>query len=160
MKKNMTRFGQVAILSAAIGLAGCTDVPLYGDTGAGNRPVSSGYPPVQNSYGQWGQVTRVEMVRGERSSGTIGTVAGGVVGGVAGNQVGGGTGRTVATVAGAIGGALIGRAIEQNTRRPDEDHYRVTVRMEDNSVRTFEYRDAPNIREGERVRVEGNELFR
>ncbi len=158
--KCISRFGQTAVLAATVALVGCTNVPLYGDPGGGNRPVSAGYPVSQNSYAQWGQVTRVEMVRGERTSGTLGTIAGGVVGGVAGNQVGGGSGRTIATVVGAVGGALIGRTIEQNTRQPGEDHYRVTVRMEDNSVRDFDYREPPNVREGERVRVEGDQLYR
>ncbi len=157
---NMKRVGQTAALSMAVALAGCSNVPLYGDNGGGNRPVASGYPSSQNSYAQWGQVTRVEMVSGERSSGILGTIAGGAVGGLAGNQVGGGSGKTIATVAGVIGGALIGRTIEQNTRQPGEDHYRVTVRMEDNSVRTFDYREPPNIREGERVRVDGEQLYR
>lgn len=156
----ISHLGQSVALAAVIALVGCTEVPLYGDTGAGNRPVSAGYPASQNGYAQWGQVTRVEMVRGERASGTLGTIAGGVVGGVAGNQVGGGSGRTIATVVGAVGGALIGRTIEQNNRQPSDDHYRVTVRMEDNSVRDFDYREPPNVREGERVRVDGDQLYR
>ena len=160
MMSNVIRLGQAAVISTAIALVGCTNVPLYGDSNAGNRPVSTSYPSSQNNYAQWGQVTHVEMVRGEGASGTLGTIAGGVVGGLAGNQVGGGTGRTVATVAGAVGGALIGRVIEQNTRQPGEDHYRVTVRLEDNTVRTFDYREPPDVREGERVRVDGNQLYR
>jgi uncharacterized protein YcfJ len=42
-----------------------------------------------------------------------GTATGAVVGGLVGNQVGGGSGRKLATVAGAIGGAFAGRAIQQ-----------------------------------------------
>ena len=149
-------------------MAACTNTPLY-DTGSVPVSGSSGYPassypasnyPSSGAYAQWGEVVNVELVRGEKSGGTVGTIAGGVVGGLAGNQIGGGTGRTVATVAGAIGGALIGRAIEQNTRQPGEDHYRVTVRLQDNTVRTFEYREPPNVRIGERVRVDGNQLYR
>ena len=43
-----------------------------------------------------------------------GTATGAVVGGLVGNQVGGGSGRKLATVAGAIGGAFAGRAIQQH----------------------------------------------
>ena len=144
--------------AAALGLAGCTNTPLYGDSGS--RPVNNYPGSSSQAYAQWGQVTNVELIRGGQSSGTLGTIAGGVVGGLAGNQVGGGTGRTVATVAGAVGGALIGRAVEQRTRQPGEDHYRVTVRLDDGSMRAFDYREPPNVREGERVRVDGNELYR
>ncbi|GHH49148.1 MULTISPECIES: glycine zipper 2TM domain-containing protein [Gammaproteobacteria] len=42
-----------------------------------------------------------------------GTAAGALIGGVLGNQVGGGDGRKLATVAGAVGGAFAGRAIQQ-----------------------------------------------
>ncbi len=154
------RLGQTAALAALIALAGCSNVPLYGDNSGVSRPVSDGYPRSQNSYAQWGQVTNVELVRGGQSSGILGTIAGGAVGGLAGNQVGGGSGRAIATVVGAVGGALIGRAIEDRTRQPSEEHYRVTVRMEDNSVRTFDYREPPNVREGERVRVEGDQVYR
>ena len=150
---------RVATLTLAAALVGCTNVPLYGDAGANSRPVSAAYP-ASGSYAQWGTITRVELVRGERASGTLGTIAGGVVGGLAGNQVGGGTGRTIATVAGAVGGALIGRTIEQNTQQPGQDHYRVTVRLENGETRTFDYANQPNVREGERVRVEGDQVYR
>lgn len=43
-----------------------------------------------------------------------GTAIGAVVGGVLGNQVGGGKGRTLATVAGAVGGGYAGKKIEQS----------------------------------------------
>lgn len=163
----LQRIGCIAALAAAAATAACTNTPLYGPTEGGYTPAAVGYQapatagyPAPQGYAQWGMVTRVEVIRGERSGGTVGTIAGGVVGGVAGNQVGGGTGPTVATVIGAVGGALIGRAIEQNTQAPSEDHYRVTVRLEDGSLRNFQYREPPNVREGERVRVDGNELYR
>ncbi|MDR7098724.1 uncharacterized protein YcfJ [Lysobacter niabensis] len=43
-----------------------------------------------------------------------GTALGAVAGGLLGNQVGGGSGKKVATVAGAAGGAYAGRKIQQN----------------------------------------------
>jgi uncharacterized protein YcfJ len=44
----------------------------------------------------------------------LGTVAGAVIGGVIGHQIGGGTGRDVATVAGAAGGGYAGNRIQKN----------------------------------------------
>jgi hypothetical protein len=46
----------------------------------------------------------------KRSSGTTGLVAGGVAGGLAGNLLGGGT---LGTLAGAGGGALLGRHLDK-----------------------------------------------
>src|SRR5262249_11502242 len=43
----------------------------------------------------------------------IGTVAGAVIGGVIGHQVGGGTGKDIATVAGAAGGGYAGNRIQK-----------------------------------------------
>lgn len=53
-----------------------------------------------------------------RGNDTAGLVIGGIVGGLLGNQVGGGDGRRVATVAGTILGAGVGREIA------DRDHHR------------------------------------
>lgn len=56
-----------------------------------------------------------------------GTVAGAVIGGAIGNQVGGGSGRRLATAAGAVGGAFAGREIQD---RRQEANRRVEVRTE------------------------------
>lgn len=164
-RSSKSRFTAAATLAgAAFALAACTNTPLYGGgaAGGGSYPVG-GYPAPAyggGAYAQWGEVVNVEVIRGGTSSGTIGTIAGGVLGGLAGNQIGGGTGRTVATVAGAVGGALVGRAVEQNTRPPSADYYRVSVRLENGAVRTFDYHEPPNVRIGERVRLEGDQLYR
>lgn len=49
-----------------------------------------------------------------------GTVAGGLVGGLLGNQVGGGSGKKIATAAGAVGGAFAGRKIQDNQQKKTE----------------------------------------
>ncbi len=49
-----------------------------------------------------------------RSNGTTGTIAGAVGGGLIGNAVGGGT---LGTLAGAGGGALVGRQLDKNHDR-------------------------------------------
>ena len=47
----------------------------------------------------------------------VGTGLGAVVGGLLGNQVGGGRGKTLATVAGAVGGGYAGHQIEKSQQR-------------------------------------------
>lgn len=82
----------------------------------------------------------------------VGAVGGAVVGGLLGNQIGSGRGRTLATVAGALGGGLAGNGVEGAVRKTTE--YQVRVRMDDGSYRTFEYKTAPALQEGERVRID------
>ena len=75
------------------------------------------------------------IMRAAPSSG-VGVVAGGVVGAVLGNQVGGGSGKTAATILGAIGGGWAGNEIEKRVKK--ETVYEVKVRMDNDSTRTFE----------------------
>ena len=125
----------------------------YGNQGGYNQ--GSGY--VQG----YGRVTNVQMVRGQGGSGLTGAVIGGAVGGLAGNQVGGGSGRTAATIAGLAAGALIGRAVEQNsTRAQGRDYYRVTVQLDNGQMHSLDYADAPSVRIGDRVRLDGNQIYR
>jgi uncharacterized protein YcfJ len=68
-----------------------------------------------------------------------GTVIGGMVGGVIGHQFGGGSGKTLATVAGAAGGAVAGNQIhkkvqEKNTVKANERRCRVVRRTEQQIV--------------------------
>ncbi len=156
-------------ISAAVAMTACATGPQpVGGGYPGNYPAGGypqgGYPQGgyqgQGNYAQFGRVSNVEYLRGGQSQGVAGAVVGGAVGGLAGNQVGGGSGRTAATVLGVVGGALIGRALEQNMNRGGQDHYRVTVQFENGSVRTFDYAQAPDVRIGDRVRADGNQLFR
>jgi outer membrane lipoprotein SlyB len=103
-----------------------------------------------------GRVASITLVDGD-SSGIGGAVLGAVLGGVIGHQIGGGTGRDVATGLGAVGGALIGRNLQ---KRKDSDTYRVVVRMEDGSNRSFDYRRIDDLGVGDRVRIEGGEIVR
>jgi hypothetical protein len=50
----------------------------------------------------------------KRSDGTTGLIIGGAAGGVLGNVIAGGHSKTVGTLLGAAGGALAGRAVDQN----------------------------------------------
>ncbi|MBK6748163.1 glycine zipper 2TM domain-containing protein [Ottowia sp.] len=135
----------------------------------GGQPVGGNYPsgypsnnyPGNQAYGNYGRVSNVEYLRGGQSRGVAGAVIGGAVGGLAGNQVGGGSGRAAATVAGVVGGALIGRALEQNMGGGGgQEIYRVTVQFDNGSARAFDYAQPPNVQIGDRVRVDGNQLYR
>lgn len=81
---------------------------------------------------------RVEWVRAEQQAAPatgVGAVAGSVLGAVVGNQVGKGSGRTAATLLGAVGGGYVGHQVEQRSRT--QTVYRMAVRMDDGSVREF-----------------------
>jgi len=101
-----------------------------------------------------GTVERVVPVEQQGSTSGLGAIAGGVLGAVVGNQVGGGDGRKLATVLGAVGGGLAGNSVEKNMNK--STHYRVVVRMDDGSTRTFQQADPAMV--GARVMVEGNTL--
>ena len=64
------------------------------------------------------QVERPKEVKDEHK--ITGTALGAVAGGLLGNQVGGGSGKKVATVAGAAGGAFAGRKIQENQQNKTE----------------------------------------
>jgi outer membrane lipoprotein SlyB len=82
-----------------------------------------------------GVIESVTPVAVQGQSTGVGAVAGGVLGGVVGNQVGKGSGNTAATVLGAIGGGIAGNEIEKSRRT--NTVYRVKVRMDDGSTKTF-----------------------
>lgn len=63
------------------------------------------------------QVTRQAPVKDEHQ--VLGTIAGAVIGGVVGHQIGGGSGRDIATVAGAAGGGYAGNRIQKNLQDRD-----------------------------------------
>lgn len=98
-----------------------------------------------------GRIESVQPVQQAAPATGVGAVAGGVLGGVLGNQIGKGSGRTAATVLGAVGGGYVGHTVEQRTRT--QTVYEVRVRMDDGSVRRFT-RSQP-VPEGAPVRVEG-----
>lgn len=143
-----------------------TSVATLAACAAPGQPMQSSGPtayprsasvPAAPSYGR---VTNVEYVRGGQSQGVAGAVIGGGLGGVVGNQIGSGSGRTLATVAGVVGGALIGRRVQQNMDTSQSGHYRVTVQLDDGAMRSFDYVDPPSVQVGDRVRLDGEELYR
>ena len=103
-------------------------------------------------------VERIEVVRRGDGSEVAGTIIGGIVGGVIGNQIGSGSGNTAATIAGAAGGAAVGH--ELGRRASDDEAFRVTVRLDDGAYHTLMLDRVSDLRTGDRVRIEGNTIYR
>lgn len=103
-----------------------------------------------------GTVTAVNPVEKQGEGSGLGAVAGGVVGGVLGNQVGDGSGRRIATVAGAAGGAYAGHQIEKHVKTTR--HWNVVVRMEDGTTRVVPFESEPGYRAGDKVKIADGRL--
>jgi hypothetical protein len=73
------------------------------------------------------------------------------LGGVIGHQIGGGTGKTLATIAGAGGGAYAGHQIEKSAKK--KSYWSVTIKMDGGQTRSFTYSAQPTVKEGERVKL-------
>lgn len=110
-------------------------------------------PEVCNSCGVIRSITAVQ----EQGEGTgVGGAIGALVGGIAGNQVGGGSGKKIATVAGAIGGAVLGNNIEKN--RNGTTYYEVVVDMDSGQQQVINVPDATGISIGSQVNVQGGNI--
>lgn len=103
---------------------------------------------------QCGRVEEVTPMQREAKASGVGAVAGAVVGGLVGNQFGGGDGKTLATIAGMVGGGWAGNTVEKKMKT--ETVYRVDVRMENGSLRTLEQTSPVAV--GSRVTVDGDTL--
>jgi outer membrane lipoprotein SlyB len=90
-----------------------------------------------------------------------GALVGGILGAVVGRQFADTShGRNIGSAVGAAAGALIGHEIEKGLRR-ERAAVRITVTLDDGSVRSFEFRDsAGDLQVGDRVRVDGKMLYR
>jgi len=82
--------------------------PVYG-TVVASTPVTQGVDTSQ----QVCENRTVQKRARERFGTKDGTIIGAVVGGLVGSQFGGGSGRTLATVGGAVAGGFAGRAIDR-----------------------------------------------
>lgn len=125
-----------------------------GSSGSGAGAIVAQAPAPRPVCVQCGTVeSATPIVRAAPSSG-VGVVAGGVLGAVLGNQVGGGSGKTAATILGAVGGGWAGNEIEKRVKK--ETVYEVKVRMDSDNTRTFEL--AAPVPSGAKITVEGNSL--
>ncbi len=74
-----------------------------------------------------------------------------MIGGLLGNQVGGGSGRTIATAAGAIGGTVAGSKIQQATDRVDG--YELEIRQDSGQNVVVVQKADRNWQVGQRVKL-------
>ena len=116
-------------------------------------------PAAAPVYYETGRVRSIEVIPVAGRSSGGGAILGAIIGGVIGHQLGGGTGKAVATGAGAVGGAVAGNAIEMHNKRDDEI-FRISVRFEDGSVRSYDFQRIDDLRVGDRVKLEGGQIHR
>lgn len=140
----------LALLSACASRPQATNAPVYSPSrGATSATVS------------YGVVRSIESIgsASEQPAGG-GAVVGGIVGAVIGRQFAdSNSGKNVGTVAGAVGGALIGNEIEKNARR-DQQGVRVNIQLDQGGIRAFDFKSIGELRVGDRVRIDGNQLYR
>ncbi len=120
-----------------------------------NAPVRQ---PVARICNNCAVVESVNPIEVNGDGGYLGTIGGGVVGALLGSQVGGGRGRTAAEIAGALGGAYAGRAIEGNVKKVV--HYETVVRLQNGATQTITTEGNPGLRIGEKVRVTDGQMTR
>ena len=123
-------FSKPVLSAAAVGalalVTACSSTPSYHETRVYEAPT--GNAPV---YGDYGQVTSIEMIPvSARPSG-----------------------------AGIVGGAVAGNAIENRNKRDDEV-YRVWIRLDNGTMRSLDFHRVDDLRVGDRVRYEGGQLYR
>lgn len=123
-------------------------VPPPGSAPGMMPPPGSAPAPVCTTCGV---ITSIRLVEKPGEATPLGMVAGGLVGGILGHQVGSGGGKDLATIAGAVGGGLAGREIEQRARSTRV--HEITVRMEDGRERTITQQADPAFVVGDRVRL-------
>lgn len=144
MKRQQWHQGVLALAVAGalvLGTTGCTSTPAFQ---VSEQPAA-----------RIGTVESVVQDTVQNVNTTAGTIGGALVGGGLGSLIGGGTGQTVATVVGAIGGAYAGNQMAQ---RSQTIVWRITVRYDDGALATIQQTTAPGLRPGDRVRVTSNAI--
>ena len=152
---------------SAILLGGCAGTDPFSTRSSNTYPDNS-YPDNRSSNSarviSYGVIDSIDTVRSNNNaSGSpigIGTVIGGVVGGVVGNQVGAGNGKTAATAAGVVGGAIVGHELEKNRNNDTTYNYRIGVRLENGSYENFTQNNIGNMRVGDRVPIDNGQVTR
>src|SRR4249920_2868462 len=91
-----------------------------------------------------------QVVEHKNSSSPLGMIAGGLIGGGLGSLVGGGSGRTAATIIGAVGGGYVGHNI-QNSQT--QTVYEISVKYDNGTWGSIRQTTSPPFRIGDRVLV-------
>ena len=139
--------------------------PAPGNNAADGAQDGAGRPAAQIAQtpvvprNRVGSITGIDPIRTRPQGSGAGAVIGGVLGGVIGNQFGHGLGRAAMTGAGAAGGAIAGNNVERNYKESVAG-YRVHIRLDNGSTRTFERKNGGNLHVGDRVRLDTNGFHR
>lgn len=139
-----------ALVGSALALGACATPYNYYGPAAYTAPRA-----------QYGVVEAIDVVQsgGPGPSSGVGAVIGGIAGGVLGHQIGSGSGNTAATIVGAVGGAVVGNEVERQNQVP-VSRYRISIRTDAGSTIQLINPNDLNLRVGDRVRVEGNRVYR
>ncbi|TDO06874.1 MULTISPECIES: glycine zipper 2TM domain-containing protein [Halomonas] len=132
-------------------LAGCANTaPYSGNVYSGNQAKSA----QTVSFGTITALRQVQIQADSRAGGLIGSGGGAVIGGLLGNQIGGGSGRDLATVAGAIGGAVAGTKVEEASNRIPA--WEIEIRKDNGQSVVVVQKADQNFQVGQRVRLIGS----
>lgn len=105
-----------------------------------------------------GKVMAVNVAERKGESNALGLIAGGAAGALLGNQVGSGSGKKIATVAGAVGGAYAGKKIQENANSTKV--WNVEVEYDNGRRNTFSFDRDPGLQRGDRVKNAGQSIAR
>ena len=150
------------VLSAS-GCASTGDLFERSDSRHAGSPVDGEPADVSRSgysRARYGYVETIrEIQRDARGNWLPGAVIGGVVGGVLGNQIGGGRGNDVATMAGVLGGAVIGGQVASRSVQ-GERAFEVTIRLDDGTLAAVRQPDVSDLQPNMRVVVDNGRVRR
>ncbi len=124
---------------------------------AGGVPPDYVPPPVAASTSavppclDCGVIANVRQVTNEGQGSGAGAVIGGLAGAALGSNIGRGNTRTLASIAGAVGGGLLGNSIEKSRRQTAS--YELTLRMDDGTTRMIVFDTMPSWRIGDQVQL-------
>lgn len=91
-----------------------------------------------------------QVVEHKSAPSGLGVIAGGLIGGGLGSLIGGGSGRTAATILGAVGGGYVGHNLEKSETQVV---YEISVKYDDGTWGTVRQTSSPPFRIGDRVLV-------
>ena len=123
-----------------------------------NAPKSTPATAAAPVCADCGRVIAISQAEKVGDSGPLGVIAGGAAGAILGHQVGGGTGKDLATIAGALGGAYAGKKIEGMVKT--QTVWTVSVQYADGRKANFEFQQDPGMKIGDSVKNAGASIVR
>ena len=125
---------------------------------AERRHAPAGNKQAKASCQDCGKVLGVRMAEHDGKSNALGVIGGGAAGALLGNQVGSGSGKTLATIAGAVGGAYAGKKLQEKANATKV--WTVDVEYDNGRRGSFTFDHDPGLQRGDRVKHAGQSLTR